>query len=87
MYVPGKHDELLYVLVSIKIHIGNHIHSVHYVYDVLDYKTWTCWNCYDNTITKYSGYPYNVYDNLSKWTKRGDFLLWMDQIGFFQCYT
>ena len=37
----------------------------HYFCDVLDYNTGTWWNCDDATITQYSGYPMNVYDNLS----------------------
>ena len=37
----------------------------HYVCDVLDYITGTWWNCNDDTITQYSGYPTDVYNNLS----------------------
>ena len=66
MYFPGRHAEVIYILVSIKFHIGNEMDSGHYVCDVLDYNIGT-WRNYDyDTITKYSGYPKNVYDNLSK---------------------
>ena len=37
----------------------------HYFCDVLDYNTGTWCNFDDVTITKYSGYPKSVYDNLS----------------------
>ena len=42
------------------------MYSGHYVCDILDYNTGTWWNCDNEQITKYSGYPKNVYDNLSK---------------------
>ena len=35
-----------------------------YVCDVLDYNTGTWWNFDEVTITKYPGYPMNVYDDL-----------------------
>ena len=57
--------EVIYILVSIKIHIGNDMYQGHYVCDVLDYNTGTCWNCDDETITQYPGYPMNVYNDLS----------------------
>ena len=66
MYFPGKHAALIYILVSINIHIGYDKYSVHYICGVLDYKKGTWWNFDDDIITKYSGYPKNVYDNLSK---------------------
>ena len=50
---PDKHPELIYIIVSIKIHIGND----------MDKSPW--WNCDDETITQYTGYPMNVYDDLS----------------------
>ena len=56
---------MVYILVSIKIHTGNDIYSGHYVCDILDYSTGKKCNCDDDTITKYSGYPDNVYDNSS----------------------
>ena len=37
-----------------------------YVCDVLDYNIGTWCSCDDVTITKYSGYPKNVNDNISK---------------------
>ena len=36
----------------------------HYVCDILDYITGTWWSCNDDTITQYTGYPMNVYDEL-----------------------
>ena len=65
MYFPDKHPELLYILVSIKLHIGNDMDKGHYVCDVLYYNTGTWWYCDDETITQYPGYPMNIYDDLS----------------------
>ena len=75
MFFTGKHAEVIYIPVSINIHIGNDMYRGHYVCDVLDYNTGTWWNCDDVTITRYSGYPKNLYDNLSKENekKRGKF--------------
>ena len=80
--------EVLYILVSIKINIVNVMDIGHYICDVIDYSTGTWWNCDDDTITKYSVYPNNVYDNVSKDNeqKKGFFWSWMDQIGSCQCY-
>ena len=47
--------KVLYILVSIKLHIGNDMDQGHYVCDVLDYNTVTWWNCDDETITQYPG--------------------------------
>ena len=89
MSFPGEDTEMLYIIVSMNLHIGNDMDSGHYVCDVLDYNTWTWRNCDDDTITNYSGYPKNVYDNLSKDNeqKRRKYLLRVDQIGLCQCYT
>ena len=65
MSFSGEDTEVLYILVYIKLHIGNDMDSGHYVCDLLDYNTGTWWNCCDDTITKYEVYPNNVYDNLS----------------------
>ena len=35
------------------------------LYDVLYYITGVWYNCDEDTITNYSGYPQNVYNNLS----------------------
>ena len=88
MYFLVIDAEVLYIIVSIKLHIGNDMDKGHYVCDVLDYNTGTWWDCDDAKITQYSGYPMNVYDNLSidNEQKKGKMLLWMDQIGFCQCY-
>ena len=65
MSFPDKHPEVLYIIVSIKLHISNDMDKGHYVCDVLYYNTGTWWNCDDETITQYPGYPMNVYDDLS----------------------
>ena len=56
---------MIYIIVSIKLHIGNDMDKGYYVCDVLDYNTGTWWNCDDETITKYTGYPSNLYNDLS----------------------
>ena len=68
-----NNPEVLYILVSIKLNIGNGMDKGHYVCDVLDYNTWTWWNFDDETITQYPGYPMNVYNDLSsdKKTRKG----------------
>ena len=73
----GKHDEDVYIIVSVKLHIGKYMDSGHYVCDILDYNTGTWWNCDDDTITNYSGYPENIYDNLSNENeqKRGNYMI------------
>ena len=74
----GKDSGVLYILVSINIHIGNDMGSGQYVCGVLECSTATWWNCDNDTINKYSGYPKkNVYDNLSKDNeqKKGNFHL------------
>ena len=64
MSFPDKNPEVLYILVSIKLNIGNYMNKGHYVCDILYYNTGTWWNYDDETITKYTGYPMNVYDDL-----------------------
>ena len=61
--------------------------SGHHICDVLYYNTGTWWNCDDDTITDYSGYLENFYDNWSNENeqKNGKNVLWMDQIGLYQC--
>ena len=88
MYFPVINAEVFYILVSVKIHIGNGMDKAHCVCDVLDYNTVTCCTCDDATITQYSGYPMNVYNNLSIDNERKTLkeLLWMDQRGFCLCY-
>ena len=44
----------------------------HYICDVLDYSTGTWWKCDDEIITKYPGYPMNVYDELECNTKKSN---------------
>ena len=64
MYFSGIDADVLYIIVSIKLHTGNGMHKGQYVCDVLDYTIGTWWNCDDSTITQLYGYPMNVYDNL-----------------------
>ena len=65
MYFPDKHPEVLYIIFSIYPHIGNDMDKGHYVCEILNYNTGTWWNCDDDTITRYSGYPFNAYNDLS----------------------
>ena len=60
-----NNPEVLYILVCIKLHIGNDRDKGHHVCDVLDYNTGTWWNYDDEKITQYPGYPMNVYNDLS----------------------
>ena len=57
--------EVIYIIFSIKLHIGNDVDKGRYVCDVLYYNTGTWGNCDDETITEYPGYPMNVYNDLS----------------------
>ena len=57
--------KVIYVLVSIKYHIGNDMDQGHYVCDVLDYNTGTWWKRDDEIVTKYQGYTMNLSNELS----------------------
>ena len=61
---------MIYFIVSIKYHIGNCLDQVRYICDVLDYNTGTWWKCDDEIVTKYPGYPMNVYNEVSSDKKR-----------------
>ena len=65
VYFTGSDDELVYIMVSIKIRVGKDIDSGNSYWYVLDYNTGTWWICEDETITNFGGYPENVYDELS----------------------
>ena len=39
MSFSGSHDEVFYILVSIKLHVGKYMDISHYACDVLDYNT------------------------------------------------
>ena len=88
MSFPDKHPEVLYIIISIKLHIGDDMDKSHDVCDVLDYNTGTWWNYNDETITQYPGYPPNVYNDLSnsKKQKKRKKCVWMDQIGLYPGY-
>ena len=60
-----NNPEVIYVLVYIKYNIGNDLDQGHYECDVLDYNTGTWWKCDDEIVTKYPGYPMNVYNEVS----------------------
>ena len=53
VYFTDKHHKELYIIVSIKLHIGNDLDKGHYVCDILDYNTGIWWNYDDETITQY----------------------------------
>ena len=61
MSFPGIDDEVLCILVFIKLRIVDDTDKGHYICDVLDYNTVAWWNWDDATITQYSGYPMNIY--------------------------
>ena len=80
LYRPNE-PEVIYVLVSIKYHIGNDMDQGHYICNILDYSTGTWWKYDDEIITKYPGYPMNVYNEFSsdKKHKKVKDMIWMDQ--------
>ena len=49
MSFPGKYAEAVYIIASIKLHIGKNMYGGHYVCDVLYYSKRTWWNCDDGT--------------------------------------
>ena len=51
MSFSGSHDEVFYILVSIKLHVSNNMDSGKYVCDVLYYNIGTYFRCDDNIIT------------------------------------
>ena len=65
MSFSGRHNEVVYILVPIKIHVSKDMGSGHYICDELDYNTGKWWRFDYYTITNYSRYPDNVYDYLS----------------------
>ena len=51
MTFSDSNDEVVYILVLIKIHVNNYINNGHYVRDVLDDITVTWWICgYDKIM-------------------------------------
>ena len=65
MSFSDKYNEVVYIMVFIKLHVGKYMDSGNYVCDLLGYNKVTWWNCDDYTITNFSGYLDNVYNNLS----------------------
>ena len=57
-YMPFPNNpKVPYIIVSMKLHIGNDMDQGHYVCDVLDYNTLTWWNFDDeksNSISRIS---------------------------------
>ena len=45
--------KVIYIILSIKLDIGNDMDQGHFVCDVLDYNTGTWWNCDDEKVTQY----------------------------------
>ena len=70
MYFSGSYDGVVYIMVSIKFHVGKYMDSGHYVCDVLDYNTGTWCKCDYDIIPNYSGYPENLYNDLSKMNQK-----------------
>ena len=64
MYFSDGNDEVVYILVSINIHVVQEMDSGHYYCDVLNYSTITMWRCYDDRIPNYTGYVENSHDEL-----------------------
>ena len=60
-----NYPKVLYIIVYIKLHIGNYMDQGHYVCNLLYYNTGTWWNCDDEKVSQYPGYPINVYNDLS----------------------
>ena len=60
-----NNPEVLYILVSITLHIGNDMDNGHYVCGVLYYNTGPWWNFDYEKTTQYTGYSMNVYNDLS----------------------
>ena len=61
----GRHDEVVYILVSLKLRVVKDMYTDHYVCDLLGYNTGIWWRWDNDTITNYSGHPENIYDDLS----------------------
>ena len=57
MHFSGKHDEVVDIIVSIKIHVGKNKDGCHYACNILYYITGKWYNFDDDTITNYSEYP------------------------------
>ena len=70
MSFPGLYSEMIYIIVYIKLHIGKDMYKYHYVCDVLYYNTGTWWKCDDDTITHYTGYSMNIYNELLFYKKQ-----------------
>ena len=51
---------MIYIKVSIKLHVGEDMDCGQQVCDVLDHNKGTWWICDDEIITNYSGYLDNV---------------------------
>ena len=64
VYFSYSDDEGVYIMVSIKIHVGKDMDSVHYYWDALYSNTETCWRCDDAKIMYFRGYSGNVYNEL-----------------------
>ena len=64
MSFSGRNDEVVYIIVSIKINVGKDMGSCRYYSDVLDHNTGIWWICDNEKMTDFRGYLDNVYDGL-----------------------
>ena len=60
MSFSGRHDEVVYIMVSIKLRFCKYMDDGHYVCHLLDNNTGTWCNCDYDKKTNYSEYPENV---------------------------
>ena len=51
MSFAGSDDEVVYIISSIKINVGQYMDGCNYYFDVLDYNTGPWWRCDDDKIT------------------------------------
>ena len=82
MSFSGRHDKVVYILVSIQHRLVKDMYGIQYIYYVLYYNTGIWWRYENDIITKYSEYPENVYDNFSNENeeKKGKYIFRRDQI-------
>ena len=62
MSFSDSDDEVVYIIVSINISVGQDMDSGHYYCNVLYYNTGTWCICDDEKRTNYRGYRKNFYD-------------------------
>ena len=65
MSFSSSHDEVIFIMTSINIHVGKDMDICHYVCYLLYYNTGTWCRFDDEIITNYSGYPESFCNYLS----------------------